>query len=228
MSTLGSLSIASIAVAKKTNNQPLPAGNQIADLRTYTKTDGSTGTVGEVQRLADVNLAVDTFYRQFPDSVALAAGVTALPNMRGSGLVRDLWEAMSQSAELEALVSPFAAATTRAAQMAIMDQILTAWADTSGLKATLEARLPTRSDTPDAPARKAHGTDVLREHGARRAISCGAWRGSLHRSPLNGGGARIDGEKRRQRQNYSNCPGRQLNRGSLALGSTGSRKAGPA
>ncbi len=124
LATLASLNIASIDIAKKNNSQPLPGGNEIADLGTYTKTDGSTGTVGEVMKLADVNLAVDTFHRQFPDSVPLAAGVTALPNMQGSGLVRDLWEAMSQSADLKSLVAQFAGATTKAAQMAIMDPVL--------------------------------------------------------------------------------------------------------
>lgn len=66
LATLASLNIASIDVAKKNNSQPLPGGNEIADLGTYTKTDGSTGTVGEVMKLADVNLAVDTFTASSP------------------------------------------------------------------------------------------------------------------------------------------------------------------
>lgn len=140
--TLGALNIASIDTASKANNQPLPGGNQIADLGTYTRTDGSTGTVGEVMKLADVNLAVDTFHREFPDTVPLAAGITALPNMQGSGLVRDLWEAMSQSASLKGMIEQFAAATTQAGQKALLDRILTAWADTSGLKGSPDQRLP--------------------------------------------------------------------------------------
>jgi hypothetical protein len=60
--------------------------------------------------------------------------------MQGSGLVRDLWEAMSQSATLKGLVQQFAAAPTKAEQMAILGSLLDAWADTSGLADTLEDR----------------------------------------------------------------------------------------
>jgi Ca2+-binding RTX toxin-like protein len=138
--TLQSLNIASIATAKTANAQTLPDGNQIADLGSFTRTDGSAGTLGEVNKLGDVNLATDTFHREFTDNVALADGVASLPDMQGSGLVRDLREAMSQSESLRSIVAQFAAAPTRAEQMALVDQLLGAWADTSGLASTLEAR----------------------------------------------------------------------------------------
>jgi hypothetical protein len=91
--TLGQLNIASINTGSTANSQTLPDGNQIADLGTYTRTDGSTGTTGEVTgNLGDINLAQDTFHRQFtthPDTSVVAS----LPDMRGSGAVRDLREA---------------------------------------------------------------------------------------------------------------------------------------
>lgn len=91
--TLSSLQIASINVAASANSQTLANGNQIADLGTYTRTDGSTGTTGEISgTLGDINLGTDVFHRQFTDTLDTSA-VGALPDMQGSGAVRDLREA---------------------------------------------------------------------------------------------------------------------------------------
>ena len=68
-------------------------GNQIGDLGTYVKTDGSTGGLGETDGLADINLAADTFHRQFTTSIPPTPETAVLPDMRGSGAVRDLREA---------------------------------------------------------------------------------------------------------------------------------------
>ena len=91
--TLASLNIASINVASTANSQTLPNGNQIADLGTFTKTDGTTGSTGAITgNLADINLASDTFHRTFPN-VLDTTSVATLPDMQGSGAVRDLREA---------------------------------------------------------------------------------------------------------------------------------------
>lgn len=95
--TLASQNIASINVTKTANSQTLPNGNQLADLGTYTKTDGSTGVLGEVTGdMADVNLADDTFHRSFPN-VLDTTSVASLPDMQGSGAVRDLREAANDA-----------------------------------------------------------------------------------------------------------------------------------
>jgi len=100
--TLNALGIAAINVAKTANNQTLTSGNQIADLGTYTRSDGSVGTSGTVtDKLADINLAGDTFHRQFTDTLDTRA-VATLPDMHGSGAVRDLREAASLSPALAA------------------------------------------------------------------------------------------------------------------------------
>lgn len=138
--TLDALGITSFNTAKTDNNQTLANGNQIADLGSYTKADGSVGTMGEVGNMADVNLADETFYREFPDQIPLAEGVAELPEMQGSGKVRDLHEAASQSTELKDLLTQFSQATTRQAQRALVDQMLDAWANTSGLVETLQER----------------------------------------------------------------------------------------
>ena len=103
--TLASLNIASINVTSTAHSQTLANGNQIADIGSYTKTDGSQVAVGEVTgSLADVNLASDTFHRSFTDVLDTTA-VATLPDMqacpersrRSSGKVRGLRGAATQS-----------------------------------------------------------------------------------------------------------------------------------
>lgn len=60
--------------------------------------------------------------------------------MQGSGKVRDLWEAASLSSALQAQLTTYSAATTRAAQPSQIDVLLLDWADTAGML-TLEQRL---------------------------------------------------------------------------------------
>ena len=91
--TLAELGIAAINTGNIEQNRTLPNGNQIADLGIYTKTDGSSGTTGEViGNLADINLAANPFNREFTDPLDTTA-VNHLPDMQGSGMVRDLREA---------------------------------------------------------------------------------------------------------------------------------------
>ena len=54
---------------------------------TFTKTDGTTGN------MADVNLEIDTFHQQFTDAIPVLPEVEDLPDMQGAGLVRSLHEA---------------------------------------------------------------------------------------------------------------------------------------
>jgi hypothetical protein len=90
--------------------------------------------MAETRRMADVNLAEDTFHREFLDAIPLAESIGGLPQMQGSGLARSLHEAASQSAELKELLTRFSHADERQAQYALLDQILAAWADTSGIR----------------------------------------------------------------------------------------------
>lgn len=144
LSTLAGVNIAAINVAKTANSQTLANGNQIADLGTFTRTDGSTGGLGETHQLADVNLAADTFHRQFTTAILPTPETAALPDMRGSGAVRDLREAATQSSTLQTLLAQYSAAPTRAAQLVLIDQMLDVWADTSGYAETLDARAGAR------------------------------------------------------------------------------------
>ena len=88
--------IAAFHVAKTENATVLPNGNQIADLGSYTKSDGTEGAVGQITGgMADIDLADNPFYRSFADTIPLTEQAQTLPDMQGSGAVRDLREAES-------------------------------------------------------------------------------------------------------------------------------------
>ena len=95
--TLSELGIAALNVAKVANNQLLANGNVIADLGTYIRTDGSVGTTGDVTQLGDIDFAQNTFLSRFSDSFLLTEQAQTLPDMNGSGQVRDMREAASLS-----------------------------------------------------------------------------------------------------------------------------------
>lgn len=135
--TLESLGIAGLNVGKKENTTVLPDGNVIADLGTFIRADGSEGTLGEVSgELGDIDLAEDTFRSDFSDTIPLTEAAQGLPDMNGSGQVRDLREAASLSPELAAILADYAEAPTKGEQLALIDGLIAAWSDTSGLLVT--------------------------------------------------------------------------------------------
>lgn len=134
--TLTQKNIASLNVAKTENNTLLPNGNVIADLGTYTKTDGTEGTLGDTAQLGDIDLREDTFNSQFTDTVPLTPEAQALPGMQGSGQVRDLREAASLSSNLTTLLTNYASAATRGAQVSELDALISAWSNTSTMATT--------------------------------------------------------------------------------------------
>jgi len=76
LKTLTELGITGINVTKTEHSQILASGNEIADLGTFTRTDGTDGTTGSAgvaSHLADVNLASDTFHRSFTDVIPTTA-----------------------------------------------------------------------------------------------------------------------------------------------------------
>jgi hypothetical protein len=77
----------------------------------FTRTNGSTGTCGVAEVSGSLLLANNNFYREFSDDPTVATGVQAMPQMHGSGMLRDLREAMSlgtaQVAALHAKVIVF-------------------------------------------------------------------------------------------------------------------------
>ena len=136
--TLAEKGIAAIHVAKTENTTVLSNGNQIADLGHFTYADGSEGTLGQVTGgIADIDLADNPFYREFTDRLD-TSGVAGLPDMQGSGAVRDLREASSLSGALANTVTAYAQADTKAGQLALADQLIAQWAQTSGASTSID------------------------------------------------------------------------------------------
>ncbi|MEQ1814631.1 MAG: hypothetical protein ABL860_09320, partial [Candidatus Nitrotoga sp.] len=143
LTSLTDAGIESFNTARTLNSQMLPSGNQIADLGIFTRADGSTSSIGAPQKMADINLALDTFHRTFTDTIPVTAQTAVLPDMGGSGKVRDLREAASlQTAAgltLATRLSDYSNATTREEQLTQLDQLISAWGDTAEF-GTLQSR----------------------------------------------------------------------------------------
>jgi hypothetical protein len=141
LATLGEVGIKAIGVTEKLHSQILSNRNEIANLGEFTRIDGTLGTLGEVGHMADINLAEDTFYSRFTTAIPLRADVLSLPAMSGSGQVRDLQEAASidsaAGTALRAQLAQFAAATTRAQQLALVDGLIQAWAASSNMPTSI-------------------------------------------------------------------------------------------
>ena len=134
--TLISQNIAVINVDSIKHSQILANGNQLADLGSFSKTDGTRGTLGDIRgKLGDINLVQNTFIRQFANQIDTSS-VDGLPDIKGSGQVRNLHEAASLSPLLSDLITDFVTATTRKAQQALVESILKAWSETSSMATT--------------------------------------------------------------------------------------------
>ena len=96
LSTLASQNITGIGLVPSTTVTNLGNGNTISGTATVTRSDGSATTaagVGVSTTAANLDLANNPFYRAFTTPVALTSQAQALPEMQGSGWVRDLREA---------------------------------------------------------------------------------------------------------------------------------------
>ncbi len=142
LSTLAQKNILSIGLAASTSTVNLGNGNTLTGTAVVTRTTGGSTQVGSVSVGADttasnLNLANNPFYREFTDSIALTTAALALPEMQGSGAVRDLREAMSlgdsASAALVSAVQAFAQGSSRDAQQASLDEVLRTWAATEAV-----------------------------------------------------------------------------------------------
>ncbi|MBK7897914.1 MAG: hypothetical protein IPJ99_00305 [Betaproteobacteria bacterium] len=143
LKTLAALGVTGINLAPTTVNQALAGGNVLDLQATYTKAGGGTGTAGAL------NLVDNPFYRQYPDGtvetldnpfnqptsggIVLTPAAQTLPDMHGSGAVRDLREAASLDGGLAASVQGLMAAgvQTRASLMGNLDGLIDQWAGTS-------------------------------------------------------------------------------------------------
>jgi Ca2+-binding RTX toxin-like protein len=134
--TLQQLGITSIGTWGDTVQSDLGNGNTERWSGTFTRADGSSSDSGVVGLSGSLLLASSNFRRDFTDDPPATAAAVGLPWMQGSGWVRDLTPAMSlgtsASGTLQQTVKAFAASTTRDTQLALVDDVITAWAETTG------------------------------------------------------------------------------------------------
>lgn len=132
--SLADAGIVSLNLANTLKNQGLANGNVLSREGSFTRADGSTSAMGEF------NLATDTFNTKFAEQIEVPEALKTLPNMQGAGNVRELRQAATQSDGVASLLAQFQNAATRAEQKALLDPLLSAWADTSGMAKNLDAR----------------------------------------------------------------------------------------
>ena len=129
--TFDELGVQSINVSGTACNTNLGGGNTQTATGSFARTDGTNGHVGNLL------LANNNFFREFRDKAGSASVPVNVPQVQGSGLVRDLHDAMAlgtpQAAALQASVEAFVAGTTREAQMAELDKLIQGWGATSAM-----------------------------------------------------------------------------------------------
>ncbi|MBK7060664.1 MAG: hypothetical protein IPH51_09245 [Rubrivivax sp.] len=133
LQSLPQAGITSISLNVTPSSSNLGNGNAMTGTASVTRANGSTTQIDSVlMQAGNLDLTNNPFYRDFTNTIPLSAAARALPDMGGSGALRDLREAMSsgtaQAAALTNQVLAFAAATTRSAQLAAIDGLLKAWA----------------------------------------------------------------------------------------------------
>ncbi|TAL22543.1 MAG: hypothetical protein EPO01_08855 [Aquabacterium sp.] len=150
LSTLAAKGITSISLRPQAlvPNQVLgTTGNSLTGRATVTYANGSTSEADSVSvsggtTAGNLVLAANPFYRLFADQIPLTERARALPDMPGSGLVRDLREALSlgneAAAALDASLGIYAAATTRQGQLALLNSLIHAWGATSSMPTSVQ------------------------------------------------------------------------------------------
>ncbi|MDZ4131068.1 MAG: hypothetical protein U1E02_43890, partial [Hydrogenophaga sp.] len=123
--SLADAGIVSLNLANTLKNQNLANGNQLTREGSFTRADGTTAGMGEFL------LAADTFDTRFAEQIEVPEALRSLPNMGGSGNVRELQQATAQSSNLQTLLEQFAAAPSRAEQQSLLTELIQAWAESS-------------------------------------------------------------------------------------------------
>jgi len=140
--TFAALGIQSISVTGTASNVDLGGGNTQTFSGSFTRVGGQTGASGTAELAGSLLLANNNFYRQFTDDPALTAAAQALPQMTGSGAVRDLRPAMSlgttQAVDLQAKLTQFASDPTRDAQQSHLDALIQSWGATSAMLTSIQ------------------------------------------------------------------------------------------
>ncbi len=129
--SLSELGIVSFNLNATTQNVNLGNGNVQTAAAAHLTVDG-TGQTG------NLDLANNPFYREFVDTIPLTEQALNLPDNRGSGWVRDLREAASLSPAVASVLTSYGEQINYVDQKALLDDLITAWANTSTMKNSVE------------------------------------------------------------------------------------------
>ena len=138
LSTPAQLNVTALQVSSSYHWQRLSNGNVIVRRGQFRRVDGSVGN------MATIGLKEAPLFRQFRHPIPADDSNAHLPDAPGSGKVRDLRAACSQSPALRATLIRYASAANREAQHALLPQLLSAWAATAGMSANLQQRVGDR------------------------------------------------------------------------------------
>ncbi len=122
--TLSELNIQSLNTSQTASSTLLAGNNLLTEIGSYTKTDGTTQTMG------DVNLVEDNLFTEYKNKIAVSEEIAELPNLNSYGRLRGLQEAAMQSTALADVLKKYAAATTKDQQMGLIDDLVLEWAKT--------------------------------------------------------------------------------------------------
>jgi len=127
LKTLSELEIASINLNATNSNINLGNGNTQISQSSYTKFDGSSNLI------ADLNFNVDTINRKFvgENEINLTPEQLSRPNIKGTGFLRDLRFASALNENLANLIETYSVATTKQEQINLLDSVISSWAKTN-------------------------------------------------------------------------------------------------
>lgn len=125
LKTLDELNIKSLNLNYKETNQDLGDNNTLTLKGSYTKTNGQTMLMG------DINFNVDTINSKFKEDINLTTSQTKIPNVKGYGYLRDLNKAASIDTNLANILDNYSKSNTKEEQLKILPTLIKAWSDTS-------------------------------------------------------------------------------------------------
>ena len=99
-------------------------GGLIKSQNTFTKSDGSTSVV------ADIDFKNDGIYSKYTEILEVSESIANLPNVQGYGRLADLQQAAMRSPTLASALEQYASMTSRDDQKAALDDIMTEWMNT--------------------------------------------------------------------------------------------------
>ena len=121
---LQDLGIKALSIAYQNIHQSLENGNTLTQRGSYTKTDGTTA------EMSDFLFTSNPIYSRYTNKIKLSAEQAHNANLSGIGRLRDLREAAALSPDLSEILKIYSKASTKEAQLAVLDALVSAWAAT--------------------------------------------------------------------------------------------------